>query len=447
MYIRIPFFLVALLAVLMAPEDGRAQERTITLAEALSEARRESHDVRAARSRAEAARYAEDAAGAFLLPTLALEAGAIRSNDPVAAFGGRLRQGRFTQEDFDPARLNHPDALTDWSGAVGAAWAPLDPAALSGRTASRADAAAASLGASWAERAAAFRAEIRYMEAVGAGQRLASADAALAAATEVTRLVELRHREGLLTDADVLQARAAREAARAGRIDALRALGDARERLAVTLAWPEGMIPVPTDTAFSGALSPAEGNVASRADLQASALSVDAAAARAAQARRARLPRLEGFARLETHSMEAFSGIERDWTVGVQVRIPLFAGFALSSRARAAAALRDAAGREHEARLRQASADLAETRRAVESARHGTQAAQAAAEAASEAARLMRRRFEEGLTTTADLLGAEAQVAELRAGAIQARLGLQMLVARLAFLTDTTTDHVPGGME
>jgi outer membrane protein TolC len=447
MNIKILLFILAPLGMLVAPEDGQAQQRAITLTEALSEARRGSHDVRAAQARAEAARHAEKASAAFLLPTLGLEAGAVRSNDPVAAFGGRLRQGRFTQEDFDPARLNHPDALTDWSGAVAAGWAPLDPAALSGQTASRADAAAATLGASWAERAAAFRAEIRYMEAVGADQRLAAADAALAAAEEVTRLVQLRHREGLLTDADLLQARAAREAARAGRIDALRGLGDARDRLAVTLAWPEGMIPVPTDTAFSGVVSPLEGDVAARADLRASALSVDAAAARAAQADRARLPRLEGFARVETHSRDAFSGAERDWAVGVQVRIPLFAGFAVSSRARAAAALHEAVGREHEARLRQAAADLAETRRAVEAARQGSQAAQAAAEAASEAARLMRRRFEEGLTTTADLLGAEAQVADLRMRAIHARLGLHMLVARLAFLTDTTTDHVPGGME
>jgi outer membrane protein TolC len=447
MNIRILIFLLAPLGALAAAEEGHAQERAITLVEALSEARRASHDVRAARSRAEAARYAEEAAGAFLLPTLGLEAGAVRSNDPVAAFGGRLRQGRFTEEDFDPARLNHPDALTDWSGAVGAAWAPLDPAALSGRSASRADAAAAALGASWVERAAAFQAEVRYMEAVGADRRLAAAAAALAAAEEVARLVQLRRGEGLLTDADLLQARAARDAARAGRIDALRAVGDARDRLAVSLAWPDGATPVPTDTAFADEVSLGEGDVASRADLRASALSVDAAGARAAQAHRTRLPRLEGFARIETHSTRAFTGTEHDWTVGVRVSIPLFSGFALSSRARAAAALHEAAGREHEARLRQAASDLAQARRAVEAARQGSLAAHAAAVAASEAARLMRRRFEEGLTTTADLLGAEAQVADFRARAIQARLGLQMLVARLAFLTDTTTDHVPGGTE
>ncbi|MEJ2203563.1 MAG: TolC family protein [Gemmatimonadota bacterium] len=415
--------------------------------DALAEARSGSHDVQVARSRAEAARYAEKAAGAFLLPTVGMEAGAVRSDDPVAAFGGRLRQQRFTQDDFDPARLNRPDPLTDWSGAVAAGWAPLDASALSGRRASRADADAAALGADWTGRAAVFRAEIRYMEAVGAQQSQTAAEAALAAAEEVARLVELRHREGLLTDADLLRARAAREAARAAHIDALRALVDARDRLAVAMGWPEGAVPVPTDTVFSDEADAPDIDVDRRADLRASALSVDAAAARASQARGARLPRLEGFARVETHSMKAWSGARQDWTVGLQVRLPLFAGFAVTSRVRAASALYEAAGREHEARVRQATADLAETRRRVEAARRGTEAAQAAAEAADEAARLMRRRFEEGLTTTADLLGAEAQAADLRARAIQARLGLQMLVARLAFLTDTTTDDLPGGME
>lgn len=436
-----------ILALLVPPAISAQEDRPLSLQEAIAEARRLSPDVRAARARAEAAQQGARAASAYLWPTLGVEAGAVRSNDPVAAFGGRLRQGLFTQADFDPARLNHPDALTDWSGAVGAAWAPFDLSAASGHAAANAEADAARFGARWASRAAAFRAEARYIQAVGAEQSQAAAEAALEAAMANLDIMTRRGQEGLLTDADVLQARAVAEAARAGLIDAARGVSDARERLGVALGWPSGVTPIPTDTEFVAAAASTVGSPVGRADLLASERAVHAADARVSQASRARLPRVEGFARLETHAPNAFSGAEQDWTVGFQVRVPLFTGFAVSAGEKAARAMRDAVRLDHDGRVRQAEADVAQAARAVDAARQGKAAAGAASEAATEAARLMRRRFEEGMTTTADLLGAEARAADLSAASVNARLMLSLAAARLAFLTDTTTDDQSGGMD
>ena len=267
--------------------------------------------------------------------------------------------------------------------------------------------------------------------------------------------MSLRRDQGLLTDADLLQARAALQGARAQRIDAERALNDARARLALALGWEADAMPVPVDTAFADASTsgpaPApsieQRDLSARPDLMASRAQVRASEARVAQASRARLPRVEGFARLETHSMDAFSGPEHDWTVGLQVKVPLFTGFKIGAMQHAAASMRDAARAEHEQRLREADAELAETRRGVEAARAGSAAATAASEAATEAARLMRRRFEEGLATTTDLLGAEARAAQMEMQAVNARLGLQIARARLAFLTDTTTTDLDEGMD
>ncbi|HSG07067.1 MAG TPA: TolC family protein [Longimicrobiales bacterium] len=424
-----------------------AQERPVTLREAVQAARSASPDVLAAQARAEAALQGRRASAAYRLPTVGLEAGAIRSDDPVAAFGGRLRQGRFTQADFDPAGLNHPDALTDWSGAIGAMWAPLDFSADAAYQAAGAEAEAAGLGAAWAARAAAFRGEARYVEAVGAERRLAAAASALAAAEENERIMGLRRDEGLLTDADLLQAKAALEGARARHIDARRAVDDARGRLAVAMGWEGGVVPVPADSVFPALPAHLPADVAERPDLLASAAAVRAADARVSQARRSRLPTVQGFARLATHSTKMFDGAEEDWTLGFQVRVPLFTGFAISSHERAASAMREAAAQDHRGLLREAEAQLAEAVRAVASARQGSAAAEAGAEAAAEAARLMRRRFEEGLTTTADLLGVEAQAAALATQAVNARLGLHLAVARLAFLSDTTTSDFQQGFD
>ena len=109
--------------------------------------------------------------------------------------------------------------------------------------------------------------------------------------------------------------------------------------------------------------------------------------------------------------------------------------------------MREAIRLDHDLRVREAEADVALAVRAVDAARQGIEAAQAASEAATEAARLMRRRFQEGMTTTADLLGAEARAADLSAASVNARLMLSLAAARLAFLTDTNTDDQSGGMD
>jgi len=43
-----------------------------------------------------------------LLPKIVFSESATRGNDPVYAFGTRLRQGRFTADDFALNRLNYP---------------------------------------------------------------------------------------------------------------------------------------------------------------------------------------------------------------------------------------------------------------------------------------------------------------------------------------------------
>jgi outer membrane protein TolC len=439
------FAILGALALLPAP--GTAQERPVSLAEAVAEAQSLSPDVLMAEAHAAAAKAGARASGAFRWPGLALEAGALRSNDPVAAFGGRLRQGRFTEMDFDPARLNAPSPQTDWGAGVVMGWAPLDLAALSGFRASQAEAEAAGEGVRWARRAAGFRAQVRYLEAVGAAEYLAATETALRSAEENARVTSARRDEGLLMEADLLQARAALEGARAGVLAAQRALGDARGRLGLALGWPGTQLPIPTDTVFTRP-EITGGVLQNRPDLRASALAVQASEARVHQAFRARLPRLEAFGRLGTHAPEPFTGVEENWTLGFQLRVPLFAGFALGSSHRVARAQSDAIRREAELYRLEAEVELAEANRALSLALQGAEAATQAANASGEAARLMRRRFEEGLVTTADLLQVEAQAAALAARRVQASLEVQLAAAHLAFLSETDestlTRHVSG---
>lgn len=441
--VKLPSLLLlvsSLLAITVAPLE--AQElRLVTLAEAVAEARANHAQVGIAEARALAAREQITAAGASRWPTLGLEAGLLSSTDPVAAFGGRLRQGRFTQADFDPALLNDPDALTDLDGAVVLGWTPVDFSRDAALGAARANAEAAELGAAWARRVAGYQAEVRYVEAAGAELMLAAAHSATEAAEANLSLVERHAAEGVVTDADVLRARAALEDARARRIVAEQGVDDARGRLALALGWPAGTVPAPVvDAEALIAEAPVSSDDRGRADLWGSEAQVSAAARVANQASRARLPRVQGFARLEAHTNESFSDAGDSWTVGLRVSVPLFTGFEIGARSAAAKAELEAVTLGHEQRLAEARTSLAEARRGAESRRRAALAAEAAAAASEEAARLMRLRFDEGLATTAELLAAEAAAVRQHTAAVHARLEHRIATATLLLLDDPRLD-------
>ncbi len=441
--------LVALLAlpILSAPTGAQihAQEIPISLDEARRQAAEAHPGVQAALSRAEGAAHHRDASRAYRFPTVGAELDALRTNDPVAAFGSRLRQGRFTEADFAPDRLNQPDALGDWSVGLGLNWSPLDATAAAGARAAEALALAAGQGAQWAIRAAAFGAEGRYLEAVGAEARLEAAEAAVEAAAENLRVTERRRDEGMVTEADVLQARAAVEDAGAREIQARQRISDTRARLGLALGWEPGRIPVPTDRVLdSDADTTAAASfppLSDRPDLQASASRLDASESRVREARNARLPKVEGFARVGTHARAPFSSPETNWTVGLHIRLPVYTGGGIGHRVQAVDAEREALRREHEQRLREAQVEVDEARRALEFAGEALAAAAASAEASAEAARFMRRRFQEDLVTAADLVAVEARAAEAAARRVDAAVGHALAGARLRFLTDLNANH------
>jgi len=446
-YISLIGSILIVIAGLRSPLASQ-ETRPITLQEAIAIARSSGPGVSSAAALAEGARQGRRREAAGLLPQVGIDFGAMRTSDPVAAFGSRLRQGRFTEQDFAPALLNDPAALTDWSASIGLAWTPLDAARMAAVTAADATADAAALMADWSARSASFLAEVRFIEAVGAELLLHAADAAVTAAGANLSLVGRRVEEGLLVEADRLRAQAAMETARASRIDAARLVADQRGRLGLALGWPGDVVPIPLDAAATVASKAVRTEtLASRLDLQASGLGVQAANARLKQANRARLPNLSGFARLESHAADPFSGTRNNWTVGLQLRLPVFTGFAITAAERAGRAHADAAAEAHEDRLREAEATVAEARRAVDAATGQARASDAAHAAAQEAARLVGLRFTEGLATTSDLLAAEASAASLASTALRAQLGRRLAVARLSYLTDLplTTNHLNQG--
>ena len=431
----------ALLACVVAGSGASAQpapdeppSRPLGLEEALEEARRHNTTLRLSGVEERIARSELVRARAALLPRLSVSSGWTRSVDPVAVFGTKLRQGRFGEPDFAPSALNDPAAVDDWETRASAGWDVLDPS----RWAARSSADHGARAAGWIERRTAeatdYRTRVLYYESQRGRERVAAAEAAREAAGEVVRQFERRRDEGLLTRADLLQARAEHQAARAEVAAARQAAREAGVELAVHLGWSPDTMPVATEEpAEPGPIPTPAGTAGERADVRAAAERVRAAEAGVSSARLSFLPTLGTFAAWSSHADEAFGGDGTDWTVGVGLRWSVFEGLGRKADLERARAELTAARLEHDRLVREARGEVVSARHGLTAAREAFQAAVAAREAAVAGRDLMRRRFGEGLATPAELLQAEARARRAEARSVDALARYHIARARLRF--------------
>jgi outer membrane protein TolC len=441
---------VGLTVLAMSPALAQTNDRIpLTLEEAVREALEGNPQLRVDRALAEVAGAAERSAASRLFPSVDLQSGWGRSDDPVAVFGTRLRQGAFTQADFDLNTLNRPAPLTDWSTAVTATWTLLNPAGWAGSSEAGSRATAASWSLQRSTEATHLATEALYLDLLRTEARVEAAIRAEEAAQATADLFARREAQGLLTRADLLQAESDRARASAGKIQAERLRHDAAQTLALFLGWPLGQLPVPVDSlspeSGAGVESPTYSGitqVSRRADLRARQAELDAARASRRRAKAAWLPSIVASGRYGIHSADAFGSSGENWSVAVAVRWNVFSGAGrLAESTRTTAELR-IAETLYEQAVNEAMAEIESAARAIHAAVRTVDASIAARAAADAGATLMRRRFEEGLATASDLLSAESRLARTDQLEVDALATLRLAIARHRFAT--THEHLEG---
>ena len=118
----------ALILVLLFFVGGLAAgaQEPLTLRQAINEAMGQNPEAAIARADSQEAKSAADMARTQLLPQLGFTEDISRGNDPVYAFGTRLRQRQFTQADFALNALNFPQPIGNFSTRFSGQWVAFD---------------------------------------------------------------------------------------------------------------------------------------------------------------------------------------------------------------------------------------------------------------------------------------------------------------------------------
>jgi outer membrane protein TolC len=431
---RNPLILIAL-AVAVAPPVAVAQA-PLTLGDAFRRADSAAFANRMAGGAARAAGGQADAAFQGILPTIRAEAGYVRTDNPLAAFGYQLQQRSITMASFDPALLNYPAPVNNWNGGVVAEVPLINVDAWYGRSAGTSAAASAQAQAGWTRESTRVDVARAYFGAVLARERVRTLEAAAAAARANLRQAEAMVTNGLATKSDALLS-----SVQAGQVEAqlIGARGQAdiaRERLALSIGQPGDtsfMLPdsLPSAERIRALAAQNESDSASaRLDVAAAQLGLEAAQRDSHRATAQYLPRLNGFGRYDWNSpTKPFSGVG-SYTVGVMASWSPFAGASeiamrKTAQGRAEAAQAAAEGAAASARLEQ---DAMRSQLTVALAQLGI--AETSVAQGAEAYRIVGRKYAGGLATIAELLGAAAVETQTRLGLSDARY--QAIVAEAA---------------
>lgn len=426
----------ALLATLILAPVLPAQSpatATLTLRDALARADGAAFPNRIADGAAAAQRAHATSALRGILPSLRLEGGFVRTNDPIGAFGTTLRQRTITQADFDPARLNRPDAIGNNQGGAVLEQPLFNADAIVGHRAATRAAAAADANVHWTRLGTRVDVVSAYFGATLAREKAATLADAARAAQAHQRQAEAMVRQGLATKSDALLA-----AVGAGDVDAQLADADANARtafrqLGLVLGETRDFSPalpehLPSAERIRAVIAADTLDIvpATRADVQATELGLAAARLDVQRARSLYLPRLNGFARYDWNSAaRLYAGIP-SWTIGVLASWSPFAGASEIADRQASNGREDAALAMADAARERAELEAEQTRNALRAALTRLDIAERSVQQSAEAHRIVARKYEGGLATITDLLDAAA---------VDTRSALGLSAARYAAIT------------
>jgi outer membrane protein len=368
---------------------------------ALADARVASADIREARS--------------VLMPHLNFSETATRGDDPVYVFGSKLRQQRFSTADFALNQLNTPLPFGNFSTRFAGSWNLFDSfASWHGMTRARQMNEAAAHQLERADQEVVFRVVDSYYGLLLAGKQLEVAEQAAKTAQSIMDRSQGRFDSGLVVESDLLTAKVRMASRQQELIRARNNLDLARAQLSTAMGVPMDTLFQPDEALAERALpipvlqEVERQAVTNRPDLKRLQSQEAAQQQSVAIAKSSFGPRVNAFAGWEMDNPTFVAGDGgNNWLGGIEVQFDIFEGGAKRAELSRQRALADRVGA-----VKQAATDAVrlEVRRAyydVDASRQQMEVARAAIAQAQESLRINQDRYDGGLTTITDLLGAE----------------------------------------
>lgn len=409
-----PYFarMLCLIVFILQGSLAAVAQRQLSLRHAIDLALKQNQEIALARADDGVATADARSARMALLPKLSLTEDISRGNDPVYAFGTRLRQQQFTQADFALNALNRPQPIGNFSTRFSGSWVGFDSWKTQ-REIRRADLlrASSSFSTKAVDQQIVLQVVRAYQSVLYAQREIDVAQHEQQTAAALLASVEERVQAGLVVESDRMSAQV-NVAAR--KEELIAAQGD------MEIAWAELRMAMGAAELEPTELKPLESHVFPELPLEQALISAAKTRPDLKSLEQTRLaqiasvgaaksdfgPRVSAYGNWEQDRTSFAGAGGNNWLAGVQVSIDILpagkrAQLAHESATQQRINAQLALAQQH-VRLEVSKANI--QRRIAELS---LETAQAAIAQASESLRILNNRYRAGLATITDLLHAE----------------------------------------
>jgi outer membrane protein TolC len=425
-------------------ELAAVAQQPLTIRQAVNVALRQSPEAAISLADEQEARTAATMARTQLLPQLNFTEDISRGNDPVYAFGTRLRQRQFTQADFALNSLNFPQAIGNFSTRFSGSWTAFDSFKTQ-KEIHRADLSRESAfsNAKATDQQIVFRVVGAYQQVLYAQREIDVAQHEQETAAVMLTSVDEHVKAGLAVESDRMSAEVNVSARKQELIAAQGDLELAWAQLRDAMGTPElnatELKPIEPHTFQQNTL---EEEVAAaekaRPDLQALGQEQSAQASALGAAKSDFGPRVSAYGNWE-EDQSSFAGPGgNNWVAGVQISVDILPIGKRAQLAREAVAMRkiDAQVATSQQHLR---LEVSQAHIHLKTAELSQETAQAAMDQSAESLRILKNRYGAGLATITDLLRAEDAERQSQSNYWHAVYGKAVAYTELLYATGTLT--------
>jgi outer membrane protein len=424
----------------------------LSLRQAINQALGQSPEAAIARAGNLDAKSAASMARTQLLPQLGFTEDISRGNDPVYAFGTRLRQRQFTQADFALNALNFPQPIGNFSTRFSGQWLAFDSFKTQ-REIHRADLfkESASFSAGAVDQQIAFRVVGAYQQVLYAQRETAVAQHEQETAAALLRSVDEHVKAGLAVESDRMSAEvngsARKEELIAAQGDLELAWAALREAMGAPDLKATELKPIEPHTFPQGALDEEIATAAkTRPDLIALGQAQSAQASAVGAAKSDFGPRVSAYGNWEEDRTSLGGSGGNNWVAGVKISVDILPIGKRAQLARESAAKQkidaQVAATEQHLRLEVSQAHIHRQTAALQ-----LETTRAAIDQSAESLRILKNRYDAGLATITDLLRAEDAERQSQSNYWHAVYGNVMAHSELLYATGTLTPDAAEEMQ
>lgn len=417
--------------------SAQAQERVpITKAEVLTKVSENNTSIKISEEEFNQAKADFRQTNAVFLPKITASHTGIATTNPLMAFGSKLNQEILTQNDFNPALLNDPSQIENFSTKFEIQQPLINIDGIYQRKAAKSKMKAMSLKTERTQDYLAFEVEKAYMQLQLGYKAVDVLEKALEAANANKKLADNSLKQGYLQRADVLNVEV-RVTEVQNQLQAAKSnVQNASNYLSFLMNDENYVVYTPTDELTVATVKMEDKTISeNRSDIKAMQLASKAYEAMNKADKMAFLPRLNAFGSYELYDDQIFQADANGYLFGAALTWDIFQGSKRFGKAQKSKAEFEKSKLEYKQYVSQSNLELNKAKRAFIDAENKLKLTSLALQQSEESLRIRTNRFKEGLEKTSDLLLAETQYAQKQLEYYQTIFEYNYAQAYLQFLT------------